>query len=212
MIHGFFQYARKEVAWNFNRESLQARVSSSPDRTDGFDGFLGGNKQGIMLGLGNTTQPHPWVELEGSGRISRSGCVHWCSLCCGYPTCAASPPKPFMKGNPVDSHTLLGVPCLPLALCFFQQTELGGHKSKGMSGVYETGCFTMCVGGISKSPSQQPGDSRFGYRTMVHKSCWDSSGSFSPQREETFFSVSFAASPDARFPCVNVYLFPHTLW
>lgn len=71
----------------------------------------------------------------------------------------------------------------------------------------ETGYFTVCVGGISESPLQQPGDSRFGYSTIVHKSCWDSSGSFSPKREEIFFSVSFAASTDARFPCLNFFSF-----
>lgn len=135
--------------------------------------------------------------------------AHQCSHCCGYPACAASPPKLFLKENPVDSCTLLGEPHLSLALFFFQQTKLGGHKSKGTSAVCETGYFT--IGRISEIPLQQPGDSRFGYSTIVHKSCWDSSGSFSPRREETFSSVSFAASTDARFPCVNAFLFLHTL-
>lgn len=56
---------------------MQAGVSCSPDRTDGFDGFLGSNEQGIMLGLGNTTQPHLWVELEG---MEGSAEVDVCSL------------------------------------------------------------------------------------------------------------------------------------
>lgn len=110
----------------------------------------------------------------------------------------------------MDSCTLLGEPHLSLALFFFQQTELVDINQKEQVEC-ETGYFTVCVGGISESPLQQPGDSRFGYSTIVHKSCWDSSGSFSPKREEIFFSVSFAASTDARFPCVNAFLFLHTL-
>lgn len=221
MIHGVFQFARKEDAWNISREALQARVSSSPDGTDGFDGFLGSKEQGIMLRLGNTTQPHHWAELErmeGSAEVdvcSLMPSLLWLSNLC----CFSSERK---KGKLswreiLWTITLSSENLTCLALLFFQQTKLGGHKSKGASGVYETGYFNMCIRGISESSLQQPGDSRFGYRTTVHKSCWDSSGSFSPKRGNLFLCliccfywcqislcecISFPSHPQIDFPLI----------
>lgn len=97
-------------------------------------------------------------------------------------------------------------------LCFpSSRHDMRDITQKGQVESMEQATSAPTLGDSHKSPSQQLIDSRLGCKTGAHKSCWDSSCAFPPQREETFFSVSFAASPDARFPCVNAFLLPHTL-